>query len=245
MSGHRREDLSQDRAEPIPLFPLGSPLFPGMVLPLHVFEERYRLLVEDLLTVPDGQSRGFGVVAIREGWEIGGGVFGDSEPALYDIGCTAVVRAVSRHGSGRFDLVTVGRDRFRILKVHRDLSPYLRADVDWLPGADTDADTRPEAAALGDVVGQLFLRYISRVATLHGTEIELPELPESPRELSYLVAAGALLTPQDRQALLVEDLTAARLAAQSHLLRRELTVLAGLRAVPVPLVQLAIPSSLN
>lgn len=229
----------------IPLFPLGSPLFPGMVLPLHVFEARYRLLIEDLLALPDEATRRFGVVAIRQGWEVGSGAFGDSEPALFDVGCAAVVRAVSRQGDGRFDVVTVGTDRFQILKVHRDLSPYLQADVDWLDGSDTDADTRPEAAALGEIVGQLFLRYVTQVASLHGTDIELPELPDSPLELSYLVAAGALLTAEDRQALLVEDLTAARLAAQAHLLRRELTVLAGLRAVPVPLVQLAIPSSLN
>jgi len=229
----------------IPLFPLGSPLFPGMVLPLHIFEERYRLLVEDLLAQPEEATRRFGVVAIKQGWEVGGGAFGDAEPALYEVGCAALVRAVSGRGNGRYDLVSVGTDRFQILKVHRDLGPYLQADVEWLPGPDTDADTRPEAAALGDVVGQLFLRYISEVASLHGTQIELPDLPESPRELSYLVAAGALLTAEDRQALLVEDLTAARLAALSHLLRRELTVLAALRAVPVPLVQLAVPSSLN
>lgn len=237
--------MSEHRSETIPLFPLGSPLFPGMVLPLHVFEQRYRLLVEDLLALPDEVTRRFGVVAIRQGWEVGGGAFGDTEPALYGVGCTAVVRAVSRRGHGRFDVVAVGTDRFTVLKVHRDLGAYLQADVEWLPGEDSDADTRPEAAALRDVVGQLFLRYISLVASLHGTEIELPELPDSPRELSYLVAAGALLTAEDRQALLVEDLTAARLAAQSHLLRRELTVLANLRAVPVPLVQLAVPWSLN
>ncbi|MBA3339604.1 MAG: LON peptidase substrate-binding domain-containing protein [Geodermatophilaceae bacterium] len=229
----------------IPLFPLGSPLFPGMVLPLHVFEERYRLLVEDLLALPDEATRRFGVVAIRQGWEVGGGVFGASEPALYDVGCMAVVRAVSRRGSGRFDVVAVGTDRFKVVTVHRGLSRYLQADVEELPGSDTDVDTLPEAAALGDVVGQLFLRYISQVAKLHGTEIDLPELPDNPRELSYLVAAGALLTAEDRQALLVENLTTARLAAESHLLRRELTVLDGLRAVPVPLVQLVVPSSLN
>jgi Lon protease-like protein len=233
------------QSDTIPLFPLGSPLFPGMVLPLHIFEERYRLLVEDLLALPEETPRRFGVVAIKQGWEVGGGAFGDADPVLYEVGCTAVVRAVSGRDDGRFDLVTVGTDRFQILKVHRDLSPYLQADVEWLPGSDTDLDTRPEAAALGDVVGQLFVRYISQVASLHGTQIELPDLPDSPRELSYLVAAGALLTAEDRQALLVEDLTAARLAAQSRLLRRELTVLAALRAVPVPVLQLAVPTSLN
>ncbi|MDQ3732699.1 MAG: LON peptidase substrate-binding domain-containing protein [Actinomycetota bacterium] len=229
----------------IPLFPLGSPLFPGMVLPLHVFEERYRLLIEDLLAQPDEGTRRFGVVAIRQGWEVGGGAFGVSEPALYSVGCLAVVRAISRRGNDRFDVVTIGSDRFRISTLHRDVSPYLQADIEQLPGAESDTGSEPEAAALAGVVGPLFLRYIAQVAALHGTEIELPGLPDSPRELSYLVAAGALFTAEDRQALLVEDRTTARLAAQSHLLRRELTILSGLRAVPVPLVQLAVPSSLN
>ncbi|MGI8721345.1 MAG: LON peptidase substrate-binding domain-containing protein [Geodermatophilaceae bacterium] len=229
----------------IPLFPLGSPLFPGIVLPLHIFEKRYRLLVEDLLALPEESPRRFGVVAIRQGWEVADGAFGDSEPALYQVGCTAEVRAISRRGHDRFEVIAVGADRFSVLKVHRHQSAYLQADVEWLPGAGTDAETRPEAAALGDLVGQLFLRYISLVATLHGTAIDLPVLPEGPRELSYLVAAGALLTAEDRQALLVEDLTAARLAAQSRLLRRELMILASLRAVPVPLVQLAVPWSQN
>ncbi len=195
--------------------------------------------------MPDRVSRRFGVIAIRQGWEVGDGVFGDGEPALYEVGCMADVRAVSRHSDGRFDVVVVGAERFAVVRVHHGRSPYLQADVEQLPGSDTDIDTEPEAAALADVVSQLFLRYISRVATLHGSEIELPDLPQTPRELSYLVAAGALLTAEDRQALLVEDQTVARLAAQSHLLRRELTVLAQLRAVPVPLTQLAVPSSLN
>ncbi len=216
-----------------------------MVLPLHVFEERYRQLIDDLLALPDEEARRFGVVAIRQGWEVAGGAFGDAEPALYNVGCLAAVRAISRRGNGRFDVVGVGTSRFKISTLHRDVSPYLQADIEELSGPERDAGSEPEAAALASVVGPLFIRYIAQVAALHGTDIELPELPEGPRDLSYLVAAGALLTPEDRQALLVEDRTTARLAMESHLLRRELTVLSGLRAVPVPLVQLAVPASLN
>lgn len=230
--------------ETIPIFPLGSPLFPGMVQSLHIFEPRYRLLIEDLLALPEETTRRFGVVAIRQGWEVGDGAFAKTEPDLYEIGCAAIVRVV-RRGHAGFDIVTIGSDRFQVLKVHRHSRPYLQADVDWLPELAREAQSEPEAAALAGVVGELFLRYIALVAQLHGTEIELPELPENPRELSYLVAAGALLTVPDRQQLLNEDLTAARLAAQSHLLRRELTVLARLRAVPVPLAQLAVPWALN
>ena len=74
--------------ETLPLFPLGSVLYPGLLLPLHIFEERYRQLVRDLLEAPE--PRRFGVVAIREGRETGV----DGVSALYEIGCTATVRRV-------------------------------------------------------------------------------------------------------------------------------------------------------
>jgi Uncharacterized protein, similar to the N-terminal domain of Lon protease len=86
--------------EMLPLFPLGAVLYPGMLLPLHIFEERYRQLVGDLL---DGaEPRRFGVIAIRKGRETGI----DGVRSLYEIGCTATVRRVERHEDGRFDIVT-------------------------------------------------------------------------------------------------------------------------------------------
>src|SRR3978361_1673535 len=96
-----------------PLFPLGTPLFPGVVLPLHVFEPRYRRLMRDLLSLPeDSDRRYFGVVAIRQGGE-------DEQvapaEALYDVGCTARVRRVAAQPDGGFAIVTVGGDRFRLL----------------------------------------------------------------------------------------------------------------------------------
>src|SRR3954469_1552486 len=98
--------------ELIPLFPLSTPLFPGIVLPLEIFEPRYRRLVRDLLALPEGTERRFGVTAIRQGWEVER--IAPAE-ALYDIGCTASVRAVQPSPDGRFQLVTVGAERFRLL----------------------------------------------------------------------------------------------------------------------------------
>ena len=93
----------------MPLFPLGSVLYPGLVLPLHIFEERYRQLVADLLAGPE--PRQFGVIAIRHGRETG--INGVSE--LYATGCTAVLQRVERHDDGQYDLVTVGAERFKLL----------------------------------------------------------------------------------------------------------------------------------
>src|ERR671917_1662695 len=128
----------------IPLFPLGTPLFPGVVLPLQVFEPRYRRLVRDLLERPEGSARCFGVVAIRQGWEVE-----DVAPAdaLYDVGCTARLQAVRPQPDGGFRIVTVGGDRFRLLDllVGED-PPYLQGRVEWLATEEVAADT-----AAGDV----------------------------------------------------------------------------------------------
>src|SRR5215475_12355791 len=109
----------------LPLFPLGSVLFPGLVLPLHIFEPRYRQLVEDLLAGPE--PREFGVIAIRRGRETGiGGV-----SALYETGCTAVLRQVDRVEDGTFNLVTVGGQRFRLGEL-AEPATYLSGAVELL-----------------------------------------------------------------------------------------------------------------
>src|ERR1700687_4591009 len=94
--------------EMLPLFPLGAVLYPGMLLPLHIFAEPYRQLVRGLR---DGaEPRRFGVIAIRKGRETGV----DGVHSLYEIGCIATLRRVDRHDDGRFDIVTVGTQRFRL-----------------------------------------------------------------------------------------------------------------------------------
>src|SRR5580704_824970 len=107
----------------LPLFPLGAVLYPGMLLPLHIFEERYRQLVRDLLDGPE--PRQFGVIAIRKGRETGI----DGVHSLYEIGCTAILRRVDRHDDGRFDIVTAGTRRFRLLALDQTL-PYLQGEVE-------------------------------------------------------------------------------------------------------------------
>src|ERR1022692_3177386 len=114
-------------SETLPLFPLGTVLYPGLLLPLHIFEDRYRQLVRDLLDGPE--PRRFGVIAIRKGRETG--VEGIS--SLYEIGCTATLRRVAERDDGGFDLVTVGPPRVRLLgaweagAVRRGFRGYLDA----------------------------------------------------------------------------------------------------------------------
>jgi Lon protease-like protein len=279
--------------ELIPLFPLGSPLFPGVVLPLSIFEPRYRRLVSELIALPSGSPRRFfGVVAIRQGWEV---EQVSPAEALYDIGCSARLQAVRPQADGGFRITTVGADRFRLLDVVvGDDPPYLQGEVEWLAeeeaaqeaAGDTEGlvgPTRDDVAAevarssmavLDRGVRDLFTRYVAEVATLRGggwtpgddedldpdladpadgpqlsfgaqTAELLRAVANDPRALSWLVAAAALLTTEDRQALLAISATRRRLAAESRLLRRELTILQTLGAVPVPLQEFATPMTVN
>jgi Lon protease-like protein len=211
----------------LPLFPLGTVLFPGVLLPLHVFEDRYRELVRDLLTAPE-DTRAFGVVAIRDGHEVGAA--GVRE--LYDVGCVALVRRVEPYEDGRFDLVSSGSARFRLEAVD-DSGPYLQADVELLEeqeGADAEA-----SAALVNLAFEEYLDVL-------GSEVE--ELPADPGAVSYLVAAAAVLDVRVKQGLLEAPDTTARLRTELSLLRRETELFAMLPSLPA--VELTrVPASPN
>ncbi|MFK3982139.1 LON peptidase substrate-binding domain-containing protein [Micromonospora sp. NPDC050397] len=227
----------------LPVFPLGTVLFPGLVLPLHIFEERYRELVRHLIGLPEGSPREFGVVAIRSGWETQPPA-GQAEPAapvtLHEVGCTAEVRQVTELPDGRFDLVTVGRRRFRINEVDESTTPYLTAEVEWLPepvGQEEAADL------LAPRVLAVFRQYLGLVRA--DPEEISEQLPDDPTVLSHLVAATAVLTVADRQRLLATPDTAGRLRAELRLLSREAALLRRVRAVPVPVAELGAPPSPN
>ena len=209
-------------SETLPLFPLGTVLYPGLVLPLHIFEERYRQLVRDLLDGPD--PRRFGVIAIRKGRETGV----DGVSALYEIGCTATLREVKQYDDGRFDLVTVGTQRFRLAGLDRSL-PYLRGEIDLLA-----EETGDEAAAslTAQAVQRAFRAYLDALATRGAARIHVPDLPDEPVMLSYLVAASMIIDLSDRQVLLAEPDALRRLAAERALLAKETAMLRTITSTP-------------
>lgn len=209
----------------LPLFPLGLVLFPGLVLPLHVFEERYRALVRDLLALPEPE-RVFGVVAVRLGWEVGE----DGVRALHEVGCAARLRRAEPHEDGRYDIVTTGDRRFRLAGLAHD-QPYLVGEVEWLDEADGDP---AEAELLAGVVRAAYVEYLDALAAAGGEQLAAPQLPDDPTVLSHLVGATMLLDLDDRQGLLAEPGTVARLREERRLLRRERAVLRLLSAVPNP-----------
>lgn len=221
----------------LPVFPLGTVLFPGLVLPLHIFEERYRALIRHLVSLPDGAAREFGVVAIRQGWEVQpAGGLASTPVVLHEVGCTAQLRQVTELPDGRFDVVTVGRRRFRVESVDSDAAPYLTAQVSWFP---EPAGQEELADQLAPRVLAVFRQYL-RLIRDHPEQIT-EQLPEEPTVLSHLVAATAALTVADRQRLLAIPDTATRLRTELRMLNREAALLRQVRAVPVPLSELAVP----
>ena len=211
-------------SETLPLFPLGTVLYPRLLLPLHIFEDRYRRLVRDLLDGPGPQR--FGVVAIRKGRETGV----DGISALHKIGCVAALRQVAEHDDGRFDLVTVGTQRFRLLELDDSL-PYLQGEVEMLA---EDAGEETAAAVSAEAVRRGFRSYLDALAARGANQVSYPDLPDDPVVLSYLVAASVIIDLSDRQALLAEPDAAARLAAERALLSRETTMLRSLTSTPAP-----------
>jgi Lon protease-like protein len=209
----------------LPLFPLGTVLFPGLVLPLHVFEERYRQLVRDVMELPE-EERQFGVVAIREGREVGA----DGMKALFAVGCAARIKDVEQYEDGRYDLVTVGSQLFRVRELHTDRA-YFTGEVDWLPDELGDATA---AAQLGVTVREAFADYLVALGDANGQVIEAPELPDDLLVLSHLVAATTLLDLADRQDLLDQPDGRSRLRRELTLLRRESVFLRTLTAAPAP-----------
>ena len=211
-------------AEMLPLFPLGAVLYPGMLLPLNIFEERYRQLVRDLLGQPE--PRRFGVIAIRKGRETGI----DGVQSLYEIGCTATLRRVDPLDDGGFDLVTVGTQRFRLLALDQTL-PYLQGEVDLLAEDPVDP---VRAAPFVRAVQVAFRAYLDALTEQGGATVRIEELPSEPGLLSYVIAATMVIDLPERQGLLDQADTVRRLDAERALLARETAMLRATTSRPAP-----------
>jgi uncharacterized protein len=204
----------------LPLFPLGTVLCPGVALPLHIFEPRYRTLISHLLD-GDGPQQ-FGVVAIRQWYEVGAG-----PPRLHDVGCTAELRSVRELPDGRFDIDTVGRRRFRLGALDAS-EPYLQASVEFL-----DEDPGSDAAGAALAATAAWRGYRLGLAAVTG-DMPTEDLTESPRALGYALTCAGLFDLVERQLLLAADDDTARLRLAASLLRREAGLLTTLRAMPDP-----------
>ena len=206
----------------LPLFPLNTVLFPGQLLPLHIFEPRYRQMIQECL--PTGKP--FGVVLIREGEEVGE----TAEP--YDVGTTARIVQVEPLPDGRMNILCVGEARFRIRQTHAD-RPYLRGSVVLWPWAPADAAV---VQPIVDDVRVRLMRYLGILAELTESRIEI-KLPDEPAGLGNTAAAVLQIEPVEKQELLATASITELLQQIDRLLRREIR---GLR-----ILQASRPTSLD
>ena len=180
----------------LPLFPLAVVLFPGTPMPLHIFEPRYRRMLEDCLA----GDRRFGITPP-------GPAGGAPDPGM--VGCIAEVRVNQQLPDGRSNIVVLGGDRFVVTELIDEPAPYDVATVrtfEELPGTLPSTD---DAAKLREA----FTRYAALVRELSDALPQDPELPEDPVALSFHAAAGLDIDPAIKQRLLVERSTARRVGA--------------------------------
>ena len=169
----------------LPLFPLGTVLLPGARLSLQVFEPRYVSLLRDLIEGQDERPPVFGIIAIREGNEVGEGAV----RALHDVGCAALLTHVAALGGQRFFIIVNGTDRFRVGEIDRLAgTPYTTARVHWLDEQDGDAS----------VVGPLADRLRAELMAFREmTGDDDQEIPDDARALSYAVPRVVSLVRRD------------------------------------------------
>ena len=208
----------------LPMFPLNTVLFPGQTLQLHVFEDRYRALVHHLLTIPDRSQRLFGIVAIREGYEVGT----QGVQSVHRIGCVAQMTTVVPGDDGTFDIEVVGRERFRLASMDAS-GAYLVGTVETTSDAGDPAAGPAGTSEQAARTAETFARYRARLSELRGVDVLDVELPTDPVYLSYTLAATCLLTLRERQALLETGSAEERLVMLRHAMLEELR---AMRAVP-------------
>lgn len=184
----------------LPLFPLPElVLFPGAYLPLHIFEFRYRIMMNTIL---QGDRR-FGVLMFDSNTE---------QPAR--VGCSAEVLQSKKLPDDRMEMLTIGQQRFRVLDYVRE-KPYRVGLVEWIDDQPSEQDLTP----LVTEVDQLLRDVVHLSAKLTSREVELPEnIPTLPRELSYWIASNLYDAADEQQALLEMVNTSSRLEREAEIL---------------------------
>ena len=203
----------------LPLFPLNTVLFPGMHLPLHIFEERYKELVADCLP----EDRPFAVALIESGQEVGG----TARP--HSICTTALIREVTRLPEGRFNFTAVGQERVRILDLKMS-RPYL---IGLVETARPAGEGSPEAQKNAELLWPWLKRYVSGVSRVVETNIALPPSLPDPLTVAYLAPVFLNVPTEERQALLEIDDVPGLLERERYLLRREIALLRAMHGLDV------------
>lgn len=203
------------------MFPLNAVVYPGVTLPLRVFEDRYRALVHHLLRVNDPAERLFGSVAIREGYEVGD----HGAQSLYRVGVRLQLTEVESHPDGTFDIVAVGRDRIQLDRLLPG-ETFPTGEVTALPEAEVEVP--PEVVERARATFGAYRQVLQEIASdpLDGA------LPRDPVYLSWTLAACAPLPMGERQELLEAPDATERLILVTDLLRSELRAMNVITSLP-------------
>jgi ATP-dependent Lon protease len=180
----------------IPLFPLPNlVLFPHIVVPLHIFEERYKLMIKGCIE----SSAAFGLVLLRAGSDT------ESEETIHQVGVTARIVEVESLDEGRMNILCEGESRFRIHRFTQQ-KPFWKGVVEFF-----EDEEHHSAESLYDQVAALYRSMASLSATLSGSPESETALPGSPTDLSYMVSYVLDIDSEEKQKLLEMDSTAERL----------------------------------
>ena len=184
-------DIMIDMYE-IPLFPLNTVLFPDMPMPLHIFEERYKLMINECLE----QKQPFGVVLIQDGEAEHGPL-----ATPHEIGCTAEVLQVQHLEDERMLIMAVGHERFRIVELKRD-KPYLVGVVEKL---NLDQENEQVLNKMSDRLRPFVIDYLEILAKIGRVNFDAHQVPADPLSLSYLAASVLQIPADEKQDLLVTN----------------------------------------
>jgi uncharacterized protein len=201
--------------ERLPLFPLGTVLFPEMMLPLHIFEPRYQTMVANRLD----DDPMFGVVLIRSGNEVG------DEPEIHEIGTAASLIGMARFDDGRYNLALRGGRRFQVHSFDWDVG-YMTGSVAWIDGDKSETGQLDALHVLKDSVTNEFNAYLDVIERTAGVRIARSELTDDPQEVAYAICSMMPLSNAERQRLLEAPSAQELLTELETVLRRERRLLA-------------------
>ncbi|PJF41409.1 MAG: hypothetical protein CUN55_11770 [Phototrophicales bacterium] len=195
----------------LPLFPLTTVLFPGMMLPLHIFEERYKEMIQRCLN----NDEDFGVILLKAGRAEG--PLGD----IYDVGTVAHITQIKPLEGGRMNIISLGHKRFRLISMHH-ANPYLTGIVEDFPLTNVDLDRTYRLSKR--VIDKLttYLRAFKEVGRLN---INLQQFPTDPETLAYLTAILLPVENKEKQELLATEEADQMLATELKILKHEVSIM--------------------
>lgn len=215
-----REDMEPDDMQTdvmeLPLFPLNAVLFPGQALPLHIFEPRYRVMIQRCVD----NDEPFGVVLAQE----------DDPDDPYSVGTIAHITQMEKLPDGRLNIMTYGVERFLISAVRMGEDGYLIGDVTPYPFGEEAKPPRGVKRA----VSRLLKRYLALLETTNGVELEYEKVPRNSGALAVFAAIALQLSLEEKQELLSLESVSELLTREAEILTEEVLFLGIMAKSPPP-----------